>query len=139
MISFMLWKLFAMVDRTAVPDNADALQNQEVLQPGLVITIYVKVNAFLILFKWTLGLLNLKSSGIVRLDANLMVSQCTSFLLLFHFSKDEVCHMHVKFSQHNIKFHIFCLDFYVVLLFIFWNSSTFIELSLFTTFFMLKN
>lgn len=47
----MLWKLFAMVDRTAVPDNADALQNQEVLQPGLVITIYLKVNAFLILFK----------------------------------------------------------------------------------------
>ncbi|KAJ8622002.1 hypothetical protein MRB53_030531 [Persea americana] len=42
LLIFMLWKLFAMVDRTAVPDNADALQNQEVLQPGLVITIYLK-------------------------------------------------------------------------------------------------
>lgn len=41
--SFMLQKLFALVDSTAAPDNPDALVNQEVLQPGHLITIYLKV------------------------------------------------------------------------------------------------
>lgn len=42
LLIFMLQKLFALVDQTAMPDNSDALQNQEVLQPGHVITIYLK-------------------------------------------------------------------------------------------------
>ncbi len=41
--SFMLQKLFALVDGTAAPDNADALQHQEVLLPGHLLTIVVKV------------------------------------------------------------------------------------------------
>jgi hypothetical protein len=39
----MLQKLFALVDGTAAPDNADALQHQEVLLPGHLLTIVVKV------------------------------------------------------------------------------------------------
>ncbi|KAK1305133.1 DNA-directed RNA polymerase II subunit RPB2 [Acorus calamus] len=35
-------KLFALVDQTAAPDNADALQNQEVLLPGHLVTVYLK-------------------------------------------------------------------------------------------------
>lgn len=41
--SFMLQKLYALVDQTVAPDNPDALQNQEILLPGHLITIYVKV------------------------------------------------------------------------------------------------
>ena len=40
---FMLQKLYALVDQTASPDNADALQNQEVLMPGHLIAVYLKV------------------------------------------------------------------------------------------------
>ncbi|KAG1355159.1 DNA-directed RNA polymerase I subunit 2 [Cocos nucifera] len=40
--SFMLQKLYALVDQTVAPDNPDALQNQEILLPGHLITIYVK-------------------------------------------------------------------------------------------------
>lgn len=40
---FMLQKLFALVDGTAAPDNADALQHQEVLLPGHLLTTVVKV------------------------------------------------------------------------------------------------
>lgn len=39
----MLQKLFSLVDQTSVPDNPDSLQNQEVLLPGHIITIYLKV------------------------------------------------------------------------------------------------
>lgn len=39
----MLQKLYALVDQTASPDNADALQNQEVLMPGHLIAVYLKV------------------------------------------------------------------------------------------------
>ncbi|CAA6655692.1 unnamed protein product [Spirodela intermedia] len=42
LLIFMLQKLFALVDSTAAPDNPDALVNQEVLQPGHLITIYLK-------------------------------------------------------------------------------------------------
>uniref|UniRef100_A0A1D1YVP6 DNA-directed RNA polymerase subunit beta n=1 Tax=Anthurium amnicola TaxID=1678845 RepID=A0A1D1YVP6_9ARAE len=42
LLIFMLQKLFALVDETAAPDNPDALVNQEVLQPGHLITIYLK-------------------------------------------------------------------------------------------------
>ncbi|KAH7653427.1 DNA-directed RNA polymerase I subunit RPA2 protein [Dioscorea alata] len=42
LLIFMLQKLFALVDQTAAPDNPDALQNQEVLLPGHLITLYVK-------------------------------------------------------------------------------------------------
>ncbi|KAG9150706.1 hypothetical protein Leryth_008151 [Lithospermum erythrorhizon] len=38
----MLQKLFSLVDGTSMPDNPDALQNQEVLLPGHLITIYLK-------------------------------------------------------------------------------------------------
>ncbi|CAK9159049.1 unnamed protein product, partial [Ilex paraguariensis] len=41
-LSFMLQKLFSLVDQTSVPDNPDSLQNQEVLLPGHLIIIYVK-------------------------------------------------------------------------------------------------
>ena len=41
--SFMLQKLFSLIDQTSVPDNPDALQYQEVLLPGHLITIYLKV------------------------------------------------------------------------------------------------
>lgn len=41
----MLQKLFSLVDQTSVPDNPDALQNQEVLLPGHLITIYLKVKS----------------------------------------------------------------------------------------------
>ncbi|KAF6158224.1 hypothetical protein GIB67_015018 [Kingdonia uniflora] len=42
LLIFMMQKLFALVDHTAAPDNTDALQNQEVLLPGHLITIYLK-------------------------------------------------------------------------------------------------
>ncbi|KAF8389487.1 hypothetical protein HHK36_026182 [Tetracentron sinense] len=42
LLIFMLQKLFAFVDQTTVPDNADTLQNQEVLLPGHLITLYLK-------------------------------------------------------------------------------------------------
>jgi DNA-directed RNA polymerase I subunit RPA2 len=42
LLIFMLQKLFALVDGTAAPDNADALQHQEVLLPGHLLTIVVK-------------------------------------------------------------------------------------------------
>lgn len=42
----MLQKLFSLVDQTSVPDNPDALQNQEVLQAGQLISIYLKVLLF---------------------------------------------------------------------------------------------
>lgn len=40
----MLQKLFSLVDQTSVPDNPDSLQTQEVLLPGHLIIIYLKVN-----------------------------------------------------------------------------------------------
>ncbi|MED6173334.1 DNA-directed RNA polymerase I subunit RPA2 [Stylosanthes scabra] len=39
---FMLQKLFSLIDQTSVPDNPDSLQNQEVLLPGHLITLYLK-------------------------------------------------------------------------------------------------
>ncbi len=39
----MLQKLFSLIDQTSVPDNPDSLQNQDVLLPGHLITIYLKV------------------------------------------------------------------------------------------------
>lgn len=42
LLIFMLQKLYALVDQTAARDNPDALQNQEVLLPGHLITIYLK-------------------------------------------------------------------------------------------------
>ncbi|KAL6562796.1 DNA-directed RNA polymerase I subunit RPA2 [Orobanche hederae] len=42
LLIFMLQKLFSFVDQTSVPDNSDSLQNQEVLLPGHLITIYLK-------------------------------------------------------------------------------------------------
>ncbi|OAY72747.1 DNA-directed RNA polymerase I subunit 2 [Ananas comosus] len=42
LLIFILQKLYALVDQTAAPDNPDALQNQEVLLPGHLVTIYVK-------------------------------------------------------------------------------------------------
>lgn len=43
LFSFMLQKLFSLIDQTSVPDNPDSLQNQEILLPGHLITIYLKV------------------------------------------------------------------------------------------------
>ncbi|XP_058097743.1 DNA-directed RNA polymerase I subunit 2 isoform X2 [Magnolia sinica] len=42
LLIFMLQRLFSLVDQTSVPDNSDALQFQEVLQPGHLISIYLK-------------------------------------------------------------------------------------------------
>ncbi|XP_057512006.1 DNA-directed RNA polymerase I subunit 2 isoform X1 [Actinidia eriantha] len=42
LLIFMLQKLFSLIDHTSVPDNPDSLQNQEVLLPGHLITIYLK-------------------------------------------------------------------------------------------------
>ncbi|CAL9777459.1 unnamed protein product [Musa acuminata subsp. burmannicoides] len=42
LLIFLLQKLYALVDQTATPDNPDALQNQEILLPGHLITIYLK-------------------------------------------------------------------------------------------------
>ncbi|KAL1817703.1 hypothetical protein ACET3Z_020277 [Daucus carota] len=42
LLIFMLQKLFSLVDQTSVPDNPDALQTQEVLLPGHLITVYLK-------------------------------------------------------------------------------------------------
>ncbi|KAL4600473.1 hypothetical protein ACB092_11G201100 [Castanea dentata] len=42
LLIFMLQKLFSLIDQTSVPDNSDSLQNQEVLLPGHLITIYLK-------------------------------------------------------------------------------------------------
>ncbi|KAG0595859.1 hypothetical protein M758_UG204100 [Ceratodon purpureus] len=42
LLVFMLQKLFALVDGMAAPDNADALQNHEILLPGHLLTIVVK-------------------------------------------------------------------------------------------------
>ncbi|XP_012068704.1 DNA-directed RNA polymerase I subunit 2 isoform X1 [Jatropha curcas] len=42
LLIFMLQKLFSLVDKTSVEDNPDSLQNQEILLPGHLITIYLK-------------------------------------------------------------------------------------------------
>ncbi|KAG9451383.1 hypothetical protein H6P81_011348 [Aristolochia fimbriata] len=42
LLIFMLQKLFAIVDQKSLPDNPDTLQNQEVLLPGHLVTIYLK-------------------------------------------------------------------------------------------------
>uniref|UniRef100_A0A0E0EZF7 DNA-directed RNA polymerase subunit beta n=1 Tax=Oryza meridionalis TaxID=40149 RepID=A0A0E0EZF7_9ORYZ len=42
LLIFMLQKLYAIVDQTASPDKADALQYQEVLLPGHLITVFLK-------------------------------------------------------------------------------------------------
>ncbi|BAT89332.1 hypothetical protein LR48_Vigan02g260500 [Vigna angularis] len=42
LLIFMLQKLFSLVDQTSVLDNPDSLQNQEVLLPGHLITLYIK-------------------------------------------------------------------------------------------------
>ncbi|KAJ8755444.1 hypothetical protein K2173_019242 [Erythroxylum novogranatense] len=42
LLIFMLQKLFSFTDQTSAPDNPDSLQNQEVLLPGHLITIYLK-------------------------------------------------------------------------------------------------
>ncbi|KAI5063258.1 hypothetical protein GOP47_0021805, partial [Adiantum capillus-veneris] len=42
LLIFMLQKLFALADHTAAPDNVDALQHQEILLPGHVLTMYAK-------------------------------------------------------------------------------------------------
>ncbi|KAK3135668.1 hypothetical protein QOZ80_5BG0421940 [Eleusine coracana subsp. coracana] len=43
LLIFMLQKLYALVDKTAAPDNADALQYQEALLPGHLITVFLKL------------------------------------------------------------------------------------------------
>ncbi|KQJ97293.1 DNA-directed RNA polymerase I subunit 2 [Brachypodium distachyon] len=42
LLIFMLQKLYALVDQTASPDNPDALQYQEALLPGYLITVFLK-------------------------------------------------------------------------------------------------
>ncbi|KAL9459147.1 hypothetical protein AB3S75_002522 [Citrus x aurantiifolia] len=42
LLIFMLQKLFSLVDHTSVSDNPDSLQNQEILLPGHLITVYLK-------------------------------------------------------------------------------------------------
>ncbi|GAV81142.1 RNA_pol_Rpb2_6 domain-containing protein/RNA_pol_Rpb2_7 domain-containing protein/RNA_pol_Rpb2_2 domain-containing protein/RNA_pol_Rpb2_1 domain-containing protein/RNA_pol_Rpb2_3 domain-containing protein/RNA_pol_Rpa2_4 domain-containing protein [Cephalotus follicularis] len=42
LLIFMVQKLFSLIDQTSVPDNPDSLQNQDVLLPGHLITIYLK-------------------------------------------------------------------------------------------------
>ncbi|KAL6883540.1 hypothetical protein ACP4OV_010954 [Aristida adscensionis] len=42
LLIFMLQKLYALVDQTASPDNPDALQYQEALLPGHLITVFLK-------------------------------------------------------------------------------------------------
>nr|XP_043622134.1 DNA-directed RNA polymerase I subunit 2 [Erigeron canadensis] len=42
LLIFMVQKLFSFIDQTSIPDNPDALQTQEVLLPGHLVTIYVK-------------------------------------------------------------------------------------------------
>ncbi|XP_058728826.1 DNA-directed RNA polymerase I subunit 2 isoform X2 [Vicia villosa] len=42
LLIFMLQKLFSLIDQTSVPDNPDSLQNQEVLLPGHLISLYLK-------------------------------------------------------------------------------------------------
>ncbi|KAL0800307.1 hypothetical protein Bca101_055482 [Brassica carinata] len=42
LLIFMIQKLFSLVDQTSLPDNPDSLQNQEILVPGHLITIYLK-------------------------------------------------------------------------------------------------
>jgi len=42
LLIFMLQKLYAIVDQTASPDNPDALQFQEALLPGHLITVFLK-------------------------------------------------------------------------------------------------
>lgn len=42
LLIFMVQKLFSLIDQTSVPDNPDSLQNQEILLPGHLITVYLK-------------------------------------------------------------------------------------------------
>lgn len=42
LLIFMLQKLYALVDQTVSPDNPDALQFQEALLPGYLITVFLK-------------------------------------------------------------------------------------------------
>lgn len=57
----MVQKLFSLVDQTSAPDNSDSLQNQEILLPGHLITIYLKVDRLLTIWRFfPFLLLNLK-------------------------------------------------------------------------------
>ncbi|CAN8290752.1 unnamed protein product [Cochlearia groenlandica] len=42
LLIFIIQKLYSLVDQTSLPDNPDSLQNQEILVPGHLITIYLK-------------------------------------------------------------------------------------------------
>ena len=48
---FMVQKLFSLIDQTSAADNPDSLQNQEVLLPGHLIAIYLKVDMRSFCFK----------------------------------------------------------------------------------------
>lgn len=64
LLIFMLQKLFSLVDQTSLPDNPDALQNQEVLLPGHLITIYLKEK----LEEWLLRLRRLLQDEIDKIN-----------------------------------------------------------------------
>lgn len=74
----MLQKLFSLVDQTSVPDNPDSLQNQEVLLPGHLITIYLKVKLCLFIpmkvFSPSLDKINFYVVGICMISSTVLKS-----------------------------------------------------------------
>ncbi|KAI3709939.1 hypothetical protein L2E82_39709 [Cichorium intybus] len=48
LLIFMVQKLFSFIDQTSIPDNPDSLQTQEVLLPGHLVTIYIKLQEWLL-------------------------------------------------------------------------------------------
>ncbi|KAK3006319.1 hypothetical protein RJ639_015928 [Escallonia herrerae] len=66
LLIFMLQKLFSFIDQTSLPDNPDSLQNQEVLLPGHLITIYMKEK----LQEWLLRVKRLLQDEINRKSSN---------------------------------------------------------------------
>ncbi|MQL73867.1 hypothetical protein Taro_006194, partial [Colocasia esculenta] len=72
LLIFMLQKLFALVDKTAAPDNPDALVNQEVLQPGHLITIYLKEK----LQEWLLKCKRQLQEEMTKTNKNFDIGKC---------------------------------------------------------------
>ena len=107
--SFMLQKLFSLIDQTSVPDNPDALQYQEVLLPGHLITIYLKVQI--------LQLLSLGTMYVQKLcDIKFMVS-CHLRSEFNHSSNmPYACILEIEFGYQSFFLSHFTLFFMIIFL-----------------------
>lgn len=104
LFSFMLQKLFSLIDQTSVPDNPDSLQNHEVLLPGHLITLYLKVESFSvfsILYLW----LSINSVEIESMSSSLWI-----WLHFNHNSMNRMLLMAYAYTLYLVPFGIWKLD-----------------------------